>query len=53
MDAIKNLFKSKTEKSPDEDLSITEIITSKNFKVESHTIQTQDGYLLTIYHIPP
>ena len=49
---FKNLFKSKTEKSPDEDLSITEIIKSKNYKVETHRVETPDGYILTIFHIP-
>ena len=47
-----NLFKSK-EKSPDEDLSIIEIVKSKEYEIETHLIETVDGYILTIFHIPP
>ena len=36
----------------DEDRTIEEIITSKGYKVEKHTVKTEDGYTLTIFRIP-
>ncbi len=51
IEKIQNLFKGK-EKSPDEDRNISEIITSKNYPLEVHKIETIDGYILTIYRIP-
>ena len=37
---------------PDEDRTIEEIITSKGFKVEKHSVKTEDGYTLIIFRIP-
>ena len=36
----------------DEERTIEEIITSKGFKVEKHSVKTEDGYTLTIFRIP-
>ena len=51
IERIQNVFKGK-EKSPDEDRNMSEIITSKNYPVEIHKIETIDGYILTTYRIP-
>ena len=51
LEKIQNVFKGK-ERSPDENKKITEIITSKNYPVEIHKIETIDGYILTTYRIP-
>ena len=54
---MKDFFKgSKTEiENPlaqDEDRTIEEIIAAKGFKVEKHSVKTEDGYTLIIYRIP-
>ena len=36
----------------DEDRTIEEIIAAKGFKVEKHSVKTEDGYTLIIYRIP-
>ena len=36
----------------DKDRTLEEIITSKGFKFETHTVKTEDGYILTIFRIP-
>ena len=36
----------------DQDRTLEEIITSKGFKFETHTVKTEDGYILTIFRIP-
>ncbi|XP_050293418.1 lipase 1-like [Anthonomus grandis grandis] len=37
---------------PDENLTITEFIIKYNYPVETHTIETDDGYLLKAHRIP-
>ncbi len=47
--------KEKTKENPlsqDEDRTIEEIIYSKGYNCESHSVKTEDGYTLTIYRIP-
>ena len=53
---MKDYFTGKSEKenplSKDESRTIEEIITSKGFKVERHSVKTEDGYILTVFRIP-
>jgi lysosomal acid lipase/cholesteryl ester hydrolase len=55
---IKNFFKKPKEISPenpllkDENRTLEEIITSKNFKCEKHFVKTEDGYTLVLFRIP-
>ncbi|GBM04471.1 Lysosomal acid lipase/cholesteryl ester hydrolase [Araneus ventricosus] len=40
--------------SPDPDFyrNVSELITSKGYPVENHVVQTEDGFLLSVQHIP-
>ena len=55
---IKNLFKKPKEEEPenplvkDENRTLEEIITSKNYKCEKHLVKTEDGYTLVLFRIP-
>ena len=56
---IKKFFRSKPkEEKPehplvkDENLPIEDIIVSKGFKCQTHTVKTEDGYTLVIFRIP-
>ncbi|KAJ9575526.1 hypothetical protein L9F63_007596 [Diploptera punctata] len=40
------------EKNPDADLGTMELITKWGYPAEAHTVQTEDGYLLTVHRIP-
>ena len=35
----------------DENRSVDEIVCNRGFRLESHSVQTSDGYILTLYHI--
>eukprot|EP01136_Pigoraptor_vietnamica_P039712 Opistho-1_new@10811 len=37
---------------PDEDRSCDQLIAARGYPVETHTVQTEDGYLLTTFRIP-
>ncbi|GFS03857.1 lipase [Elysia marginata] len=37
---------------PEVDMNATELISSKGYPVESHTVITEDGYILGLYRIP-
>lgn len=37
---------------PDCDLTFVEICQKNNFKVETHQVTTEDGYILTLMRIP-
>ncbi|XP_066998920.2 lipase 3 [Anabrus simplex] len=37
---------------PDTDLTTPELIAKYGYPVESHTVQTEDGYILTLHRIP-
>ncbi|XP_069680505.1 lipase 3-like [Periplaneta americana] len=39
-------------KNPDQDLTTPELIVKYGYPAESHTVQTSDGYLLTLHRIP-
>ncbi|GFS27223.1 transposase [Elysia marginata] len=39
-------------KNPEVDMNTTELISSKGYPVESHTVITEDGYILGLYRIP-
>lgn len=56
---IKDFFKTKTkeyeEKNPlieDENRTLSEIVTTKGFKFETHYVKTEDGYTLALFRIP-
>ena len=36
----------------DVDLTLKEIVLTRNFSFEEHTVLTEDGYLLTLFRIP-
>ncbi|KAJ2943034.1 hypothetical protein O0L34_g15227 [Tuta absoluta] len=40
------------ETNKDKDLPITELIAKYGYKVETYTVETEDGYLLALYRIP-
>ncbi|GFS27212.1 lipase [Elysia marginata] len=39
-------------KNPEVDMNVTELIKSKGYPVERHTVITEDGYILGLYRIP-
>ncbi|KAI5646280.1 alpha/beta hydrolase fold domain-containing protein [Phthorimaea operculella] len=40
------------EQNEDKDLSITQLISKYGYKLQTFTVETEDGYLLTLYRIP-
>lgn len=38
---------------PDVGKSMVEIVKSKGYKIESHSVTTEDGYILGMFRIPP